>query len=147
MRTIYLTSLASVALLSACTSPNGYYDANGRFISTVNNTPRKEQVHTYNAAEPTAVVHQHPATYDSNGILTRTTTVTYTYDRPGYYDASGNYYTVVETGPQVPADMFPPRGLCRVWFTNRPIESQPAVEACDGISGRVPAGAYVIYGG
>jgi hypothetical protein len=43
--------------------------------------------------------------------------------------------------------MFPPRGMCRVWFTKRAPANQPAIESCNGIKSRVPAGAYVIYGG
>ena len=52
-----------------------------------------------------------------------------------------------DSGLTVPKDMFPPRGMCRVWFVQSTPFEQPDIESCNDIKSRVPAGAYVIYGG
>jgi hypothetical protein len=125
-----LSSVALLTLISACGTPNGgYYDHNGNYIAT--DTPRNMQ-------DSTSVHPPLPGGVDD--------TDDYHYTRRGYYDYNG-YYIPKDSGLSVPADMFPPRGMCRVWFTNRPLEQQPSIESCDGIRSRVPAGAYVIYGG
>lgn len=131
-----LAALACASLLSACNNPNGgYYDANGNFIAT--DTP-------YNMSEG-----KHPplpgGTDDDRYYHHRRTTTVY-YDRPGYYDYRG-YYFDRSNDFGVPESMLPPRGMCRVWFADRPPEGQPGIESCNGIHARVPAGAYVIYGG
>jgi hypothetical protein len=133
MRTI--ASLACVSLLtlvSACATPSdGYYDANGNYVP----------YNRYNQ-----VAHDHSPlpggtnTYANNGYAPA-----YSYDRAGYYDHNG-YYIAMDGGLNVPQGMFPPRGMCRVWFADR-VNDQPPVESCNGIQSRVPAGAYVIYGG
>jgi len=134
----YLACVSLVSLLSACGTPDsGYYDANGNWIP-------------YNRYNREAHDHSplpggtHPP-YDDHHQVT-TTVTTYTYDRPGYYDYNG-YYMAMDSGLNVPQDMFPPRGMCRVWFPDRVALHQPGIESCDGIRSRVPAGAYVIYGG
>jgi len=134
MRT--LTSLACVSLislLSACASPDaGYYDANGNWIAKNPNNAN----HSHSPL-PGGTYNQDRADYDAPA---------YTYTRRGYYDYNG-YYIAKDGGLNVPTDMFPPRGMCRVWFAERSPDSQPAVESCSDIKSRVPAGAYVIYGG
>jgi len=135
-----IISLACISLmLSACGTPSdGYYDANGNWIP-YNRYNEEAHAHSPLPGGP------HPD-YNDNPPVYTTTTTTYTYDRPGYYDYNG-YYIARDAGPAIPPGMFPPRGMCRVWFTDRAIADQPPIETCDGIKYRVPAGAYVIYGG
>ena len=128
-----LTSLACVsliALLSACGEPSdGYYDANGRYIDTsANSAPGVHDVTLRDRAKHT--------THAPN------------YSRRGYYDYNGNYIDSDEESVSVPRSMFPARGMCRIWLTDgRDDVNQPPVESCNRIRTRVPAGAYVIYGG
>ncbi len=133
-----LTFLACLALLSACATPDsGYYDANGNWIP-------------YNRYNQEAHAHSplpggtHPP-YAEDNRDTVTTVTTYSYDRPGYYDYNGYY--IANRGNLVPRNMFPPRGMCRVWDPQRDADDQAPVESCSDISYRVPAGSYVIYGG
>lgn len=115
-----LTGVAAISLLAACVPPSGgYYDERGNYIP-------------YPPADR-AVVAPAPGPV-------------YTFERRGYYDYNG-YYLPMDSGLSVPRSMFPPRGMCRVWFTDRTASEQPAPESCSGINYRVPAGAYVIYGG
>ncbi len=119
-----LVCVSLVALLTAC--GNGYYDANGNYTAT-DNAPlnRKEADNTY---------YNNDASESSR------------YTRRGYYDYNG-YYAESDGVLEVPQGMFPHRGMCRVWFTDRLPSQQPAVESCNGIQSRAPAGTYVIYGG
>ena len=136
-RILALAACVSLAsLLTACDAPSGgYYDANGNFVDT--NTP-------YGISKSN---HAPLPGGPRDGYYSeRTDHRTYQYDRAGYYDSHGNYRPTYSE-LNVPEDMFPPRGLCRVWFAGRAIVDQPSVESCDGIRQRVPAGAYVIYGG
>ncbi len=130
-----LACVSMASLLAACDTPNGgYYDANGNYVAT--DTP-------YNAKRAHAPMPggnpdyraDRAAAYNDNH-----------YNRRGYYDYNG-YYMAKDSGLNVPADMFPPRGMCRVWFTDRALSDQPGIESCDDIRSRVPSGAYVIYGG
>jgi len=122
-----------LSLLAACATPdNGYYDTNGNWIP---NNPYNSQNHT-RAPLPGGTHDYRDDRYDR---VER-------YDRAGYYDRNG-YYIARDGGPAVPEDMFPPRGMCRVWFIERPAIDQPKIESCDDIRSRVPVGAYVIYGG
>src|SRR4051812_41416572 len=119
--------LSLLSLLSACATPSdGYYDANGNWIA-------------YNRYNREAHNHSplpggtHPPYDDSRAV---TTTVTpNSYARPGYYDYNGYY--VAKADLNTPQDMFPPRGMCRVWFPDRAAVHQPAIEACDNIQSRV----------
>lgn len=132
-----LASLFLLSMLSACGSPDGgYYDNNGNWIA---NNPYAHRDHP-----PLPGGTRNERTEYSSP---RTTTVTtYHYDRRGYYDRNG-YYMARDSGLTVADDMFPPRGMCRVWFPDRAPIDQPGIESCTGIQNRVPAGAYVIYGG
>lgn len=138
MRTVTLLACISLAsLLSACGGPSeGYYDANGNYVR--NSSYNKET----RAYEPIRSEDRNNPRIDDSSPIHSTTT----YDRRGYYDYNGDYVER-EDGLNVPQDMFPPRGMCRVWFKDRVPANQPSVESCDGIKSRVPAGAYVIYGG
>ena len=130
-----LTCISLIALLAACGTPSdGYYDANGNYVPY--NLNHKEN-HDH-APLPGGTASDQPTSYT-------TTTTTYSYDRPGYYDRNGYYSTM--RGVRAPSDMLPPSGMCRIWFANRQPGNQPDIESCDGIQSRVPAGAYVIYGG
>ncbi len=124
-----LPMLTLATLLAACGVPSdGYYAADGTFVS-YNRDHRSSYNHS---PDPAAVDAYHADTYR--------------YDRRGYYDYNGRYVTA-ETSLNVPPEMFPPAGMCRVWFIDRELSNQPPVESCDGVRTRVPAGAYVIYGG
>lgn len=128
-----------VSLLAACGTPdNGYYDANGKY--NVSASP-------HNAKKSLA----YPTSGKSNDEYyartdDRTNQGNYSYERVGYYDQNGNFIDR-QSGFNVPEDMFPPKGMCRVWFTQRSVAEQPAIESCNSIKSRVPAGAYVIFGG
>ena len=128
--TTTLTCVSLLTLLAACSEPDGYYDAHGKFI---HNTPYNN---TKNVPDQNRYV-------DSRYNDTNTNV---NYSRRGYYDYNG-YYIAKNYGPVVPSDMFPPRGMCRVWFPDRDPADQPEIETCAGIRSRVPAGAYVIFGG
>lgn len=136
MKKLSLVACASLAtLLSACGTPhNGYYDEYGRYVpptGTETDLDRANETSNYYQRKYRQVSDEYEAP---------------AYTRAGYYDYRG-YYIPREGAFSVPANMFPPRGMCRVWFPDRSPAYQPAVESCDGISYRVPAGAYVIYGG
>lgn len=127
-------------LLTACGEPmNGYYDSKGNFVSTemqnnTNNTPRyigsvRNDEKYARSQDRRNHRRLHPQ-----------------YDRLGYYDHTGHY--VADDGIlNVPENMFPPRGMCRIWFVERPVAEQPGIETCSGIESRIPTDAYVVYGG
>ena len=48
---------------------------------------------------------------------------------------------------RVPPGHYPPRGACRVWFEGRPPGRQPRATSCERLYGRVPYGAFILYGG
>jgi hypothetical protein len=48
---------------------------------------------------------------------------------------------------KVPPGHYPPRGQCRVWYQGRPPGHQPPPVLCESLLRRVPAGAFVLYGG
>ena len=128
-----ITSLPLLALLAACGAQEGYYDANGNWVAPANATTDAQRRHSPDPGRPG---------YYNDNYQPRVVK----YDRPGYYDYNG-YYVTVDDSVAVPQNMLPPRGMCRVWLPNRLPERQPRIESCDGIQGRVPQGAYVIYGG
>ena len=68
------------------------------------------------------------------------------YNHVGFYDRNGNYTTVAR-GPHIPRSYIPPRGTCRIWYTDVAPADQPGVESCVGIASRLPDGAFVVYGG
>jgi hypothetical protein len=138
MRSLTLLACLSLSSLAGCGTPSdGYYDANGNWIA-YNRYNQEAHAHS-----PLPGGTQPPT--DDSAVTTTVTTYTYSYDRPGYYDYKGYY--VSASNPNVPLDMFPPRGMCRVWFPDRDVDDQPAVESCNNIKTRVPVGSYVIYGG
>jgi len=131
-----LACISAASLLAACATQSGYYDANGNYIPPANHTTDAQRVHS-------------PApggTGNTSGYYVDRTDRVYNYDRRGYYDYNG-YYIADVRGMGVPNSMFPPRGMCRAWFPDRVPADQPNIESCNGINSRVPAGAYVIYGG
>jgi len=126
-----LACVSLVSLLAACAPAGGHYDADGKYVSDYNN----------GSYPNTAVTHDRH--------YNRTARVdydNYQYIRRGYYDYNG-YYAAADAGPDMPQGMFPPRGMCRVWFTERAPSQQPPVESCNGIRSRAPNGSYVVYGG
>ncbi|NBX02470.1 MAG: hypothetical protein EBR02_00100 [Alphaproteobacteria bacterium] len=135
-----LACVSLVSLLAACgPDRRGYYDSHGTYVAT-NDTPHNKSKNAYApmpGGNPNEINdHEYSREYgdDTN------------YTRRGYYDYNG-YYMAKDSGLAVPGNMFPPRGMCRVWFIDRSPSDQPEVESCSGIRSRVPAGAYVIYGG
>lgn len=145
MRTVVSIACVSVlALLAACSPPaDGYYDAQGNYISYDRNKSRT----AYHPPEYPDETRTSGIPADRQVIVPVVgTTPTYVYTQRGYYDYSGNYITGA-SGLAVPQSMFPPAGLCRIWLIDRALAAQPPIESCVGIQTRVPAGAYVIYGG
>jgi hypothetical protein len=138
LRILPVMACVSLAtLLTACGVPSdGYYDANGNYIAT--DTPHNM---SKRAHAPLPGGTYAPTPYDNRAHYDDDR-----YDRAGYYDRNG-YYIARDGGLNVPESMFPPRGMCRVWFVERAVAAQPPVESCAGIRTRVPAGAYVIFGG
>jgi len=131
-----LLCLSLASFVAAC-APSGYYDSNGVYRSY-------GQSDSYRHDRP--MTPPAPAAVNTYSDEVPVTTTTVTYTRPGYYDRNG-YFIAANSGPRVPSDYFPPRGMCRVWFPERPAQYQPAIESCAGIQSRVPDGAYVVYGG
>jgi hypothetical protein len=128
-----------IATLAACSASDGYYDSHGNFVpSDPYKREKVNKVATQEYASYPGVVRARPS---------RTKVVTYVFDAPGYYDPYGSYVTYEQSGFEVPQNMFPPHGLCRVWLPKRNAYDQPPIESCEGIGARVPVGAYVIYGG
>lgn len=154
MRT--LTGLACVSLvaLAACGAPTGYYDAQGNYVSYVREGSAFDKKPEYpnqtrykpGYKHPNDVVYR-PVTdpYAGNASM-HTSEATFPYTQRGYYD-SNSYFITNTNNLNVPAEMWPPAGMCRVWFGGRAYIDQPPVETCNGIQSRVPAGAYIIFGG
>ena len=46
----------------------------------------------------------------------------------------------------IPADHYPPVGMCRVWLPDSTPGQQDAPGACGDLERQVPPGAYLIYG-
>lgn len=141
--TTSLAFISALSLLAAC-APNGeYYDSNGNYIVKPNSTTEAQRTHS---PSPGGQSDSNYSERNHNRYADRSEQHSSGYERAGYYDYNG-YYIDRNAGMNVPDDMFPPRGMCRVWFTNRTPAKQPGVESCNNIRSRVPAGAYVIYGG
>jgi len=139
MNTLTKIGCLSLAALMAGCVPAGYYDSNGVYRSYGKSDSFRNEHAMAGTPETSTTTYS-----DEYAVAPSTTTIIYT--KPGYYDRNG-YYIAADSGPHVPEDLFPPRGMCRVWFTDRAVSYQPPVESCNGIQSRVPAGAYVIYGG
>lgn len=141
-----ITSLALLASLSvAACAPAGYYDSTGAYHSYGASDSYRTTTPRGNEPAPGGNGDRYYRS-DDRDYRTAPVTTAVIYDRPGYYDYNG-YYIASESGPEIPGRYFPPRGMCRVWFTDRPVSEEPPVESCQGIQSRVPAGAYVVYGG
>lgn len=139
--------VATAALLAACNDAGGYYDAQGRYIPYTATTSSTEPANDGNSINQ----HNPRSTYTYSSDVMRpalgASDMPPQYlNRRGYYDYNGNYVTTDLSRP-VPTNMFPPKGMCRIWFTDRAPNMQTPVESCDYIGRRVPSGAYVIYGG
>lgn len=65
-------------------------------------------------------------------------------------NARGNGRGQPVRGPRklngVPPGHYPKPGECRVWHSGRPPGQQPKPTACSSLMGRVPAGAFILYG-
>jgi hypothetical protein len=130
--------LSLITFVTACEqgTNTGYYDGNGNYVPT--DTP-------YNMR--TGAHSPMPGGNDNVSYDRENNRSEYQhYTRRGYYNHDG-YYMAKDSGIKVDKNMFPPRGMCRVWFANTIASEQPDIESCDDIRQRVPAGAYVIYGG
>jgi hypothetical protein len=47
----------------------------------------------------------------------------------------------------VPPGHYPKPGECRLWYSGKPPGQQPKAQSCGSLQGKVPAGAFVLYGG
>jgi hypothetical protein len=167
-RLLTATCLTIVPLmLAACEPAQGYYDSQGNYVSydrnnsrasynppeypdqtRVKSVPVEKQVVTGTSVVATpvpggTVVTTTPYATTPNGYAPYPTHVL---TQRGYYTYSGVYVPTVN-GANVPAHMFPPRGLCRVWVPDIAASAQRPVESCRNIETTVTPGAYVIYGG
>ena len=141
-----LASVSMLAMLAACGhSADGYYDANGRYqyynssadSSYIPDTMPRDRARNdgrrygndITQHDRDSAAYHHANRHEG----------TYSYDRRGYYDFNGNYMDENQDSLSVPAKMFPPRGMCRVWFTDRMNNEQPRAESCNRINERVPA--------
>lgn len=132
-RLTYLSLASTLCVLAACGGPNnGYYATDGSYVKP-------------NAGQFSNDVRERRGYYDQTATAAAYAPAT-TYQRRGYYDYYGNYIPV-ETNFGVPQTMFPPAGMCRVWFPDRQMRAQPDIESCGNIRDRAPTGSYVIYGG
>lgn len=145
-RTPILACLFVAAVLSAC-GPTGYYDSRGNFHPDY--VADYERPYGYYDGDENYVIDHSAVRGDSvkvAGYDRRMDPDRAPYRRVGFYDRNG-YFITPESGPRIPRSYMPPRGMCRVWFIDRPAPEQPPVESCIGIHHRVPDGAYVVYGG
>jgi hypothetical protein len=46
----------------------------------------------------------------------------------------------------VPPGHFPKPGECRLWYSGKPPGQQPKATSCASLRGKVPAGAFILYG-
>lgn len=130
-----LVCASFVSLLAACGPSNGgYYDANGNFVQAGAPYPTKKTARYSDQNDMYGNDYYANRQYDDNR-------------RREYTRYDHNGYPVNSDGLAVPDNMMPPRGMCRIWFPQRPMANQPSVESCDNIRTRVPHGAFVIYGG
>jgi hypothetical protein len=136
------------ALLSACDT-NGSYDTYGTYTPPATATTQVQHIQP-----PASTIidkeYREPEDYTDRRTDYAPRPLgpdaNYGYDRLGYYDDKG-YYAAEDSSLHVPPSMFPPPGTCRVWFPERSPAKQPRLESCEGIRHRLPAGAYVIFGG
>lgn len=155
MRRLPLLACASlVTLLAACAEQErGYYDANGNYVYSYKDTEVLGGNRDREKWPGKPAGYYKDTTgknYDRRVVRAPGAVVVaepqYMYQLEGYYNSYGDYI-----GPTanftVPSDMWPPRGMCRVWFPNRAPSTQPDVESCDGLINRVPVNAYIVYGG
>ncbi len=154
-----ICSFAALAVVAAC-APAGYYDSTGVYHSYGASDAYRTNTPRDNSAVPGTVqaapyqstpggYQPAPAGYSNEGYNSypnQAPANTVTYDRPGFYDYNG-YYISADSSPSVPTNFLPPDGMCRIWFSDRSLSDEPPVESCNGIQRRVPAGAYVIFGG
>ncbi|HSJ30813.1 MAG TPA: hypothetical protein VK933_05220 [Longimicrobiales bacterium] len=71
-------------------------------------------------------------------------------DRDDSRNGTGNGRGQPARGPRklngVPPGHYPKPGECRIWHSGRPPGQQPKPTACSNLMGRVPAGAFILYG-
>ena len=168
MRKITLLACASALTLLAACDPhydNGYYDANGNYVSTPDShvgTERNKATwpgkpvgyyndsnnyHDYSDyAHPPRVYTPPPRHVRTTRVVTTDTDAAYLYELPGVYNLDGDYLGTTQAYG-VPNSMVPPRGLCLVWFPHRMTYDQPQAQSCGGLIDRAPSGSYVVYGG
>lgn len=143
--TTSLICLSTLSLLTACgmgMPDDGSYDTNGNYLPPRNATTDAQR---NGAPNPSANTGSSYSDYHSGAQDKKHNGHNYNYDRRGYYDADGHYYKMLDL--EAPDGMMPPRGMCRVWFPDRVPSQQPDMESCGKMRTRVPAGAYMIYGG
>lgn len=144
---------AAAMLLAACGESNGYYDTNGVYHTyqpAANESTPTSKATTSNDPRPRdKAVVQEREQHMYKRVDGRVVKVNppFSFVEPGYYGPNGYLLTEVPAGFVVPGHMLPPAGYCRIWFPARSAMEQPPVETCTGIKHRVPANAYIVYGG
>jgi hypothetical protein len=140
-----LACLTALATMTAC-SDNGYYDSrgnyhydNGGYYNDAGNWSGETYYGNNYYTDMSARRGDSAKVIGYNRALDRDKIV---YKRVGFYDYRGRYVT---SAPRVAREYYPPRGMCRVWYADRPYDDQPDIVSCSGLV--VPEDTYVIYGG
>jgi hypothetical protein len=142
-----LTLIASVSLISLLTACGGAnnesYTSNGSYSPM--DTPHNTAANTHSSPADGTGDHRSNRRDDNDSYYDDSHYEINRYGHNGYYERNG-YYVARNSGVAVPQEMFPPQGMCRMWFMERLASDQPDVESCNGIRSRAPNGAYIIYG-
>ncbi len=166
MKNTLLACASALALLTACDPhyDNGYYDANGNYVSSenVNNGAQRNQNNATWPGKPIgyyndsnrynndlAVDHDNyypRRNMHNTRVVTTDTDTYYLYERPGVYNLDGDYLgTAASYG--VPSSLVPASGTCLVWFPHRTTYDQPQPQSCNGLIDHAPSGSYIVFGG
>ena len=158
---LLLALAASTALLGACDPhyDNGYYDANGNYVSVPDTHVGADRNKAAWPGKPIGYYddsnnyNNDPSYVPPARRVVRTTRVvttdvdgTYVYELPGVYNLSGDYLgTAAQNG--IPSRIAPSRGLCTVYFPDRMNYDQPNPQSCNGLMERAPSGSLIVFGG
>ena len=150
-----IAACASVLIGAAACAPDGYYDSRGNYHWAGAADDYSNSAY-YGHGMSGSTYHGNNYYVDNSAARGDSSKVVgydrardpevRPYRRAGYYDYHGEYVAYAD-GPVVARAYMPPRGKCRVWYPDLPAVEQPPIESCVGIQYRVPAGAYVIFGG
>ena len=159
--TTLLACVSTVALLAACDPhyDNGYYDANGNYVSSENGANVTQKNHNNDVWPGKPIGYYNDSNNYNNDPsyvppahhVVRTTTVTtddgaYLYERAGVYNLQGDYLGSASSNG-IPSRITPSRGMCMVYFPDRMNNDQPQPQSCNGLMEHAPAGSLIVFGG